>query len=140
MVVVAIDCDAQPLLREGWTVEDHRKGGQVVFDLHKVEFYTSPRQMGKGIEGNKLRKELKGKPVMNACVLDHLLANPTLIPESWKMDGAGNPRCIYFWGTIFRGKIIFVRYLWWRDGEWAAGTDWLASKLDTQRQAAVFSG
>ena len=54
-----IDCDANPFVPDGWKVEEHQKGGQLVWDASKVQLYLSDGQKnGKVIEGNKLRKEL----------------------------------------------------------------------------------
>ena len=50
------------------------------------------QQNGKWIVGNALRKVLAGKPVLNANVLDYLLANSHLIPEEWK------GKATFFWG------------------------------------------
>lgn len=117
-----IDCDANPFVPDGWKVEEHQKGGQFVWDASKVQLYLSDGQKnGKVIEGNKLRKELAGKPVLNANVLDHLLANLHLIPEEWK------GKLIFFWGTIYRssGGILYVRCLFWDGGRWGWRCVWL---------------
>jgi hypothetical protein len=71
-----IDCDAAPFIPSGWKVEEHQKGGNIKFDASKVELYLSKKQKSGSIEGNKLREELKGKKVLNANVMDYLLANP----------------------------------------------------------------
>jgi hypothetical protein len=77
-----IDCDADPYLPDGWKVEAHIKGGSLDFEPAQMQFYLADGQKnGKTIEGNKLRKELANMPVLNANVLDYLLANPDLIPE-----------------------------------------------------------
>lgn len=119
-----IDCDAEPYLPDGWSVEEHRKGGTFKWDkdAQKDALYLSEAQKnGKWIEGNKLRKELSNKPVLNANVLDHLLAHPHLIPEEWKGEA------VFFWGTIYRGRRgdLYVRYLLWNGVRW----DWIASWL-----------
>jgi hypothetical protein len=110
-----IDCDADPFVPEGWSVESHKKIGNLEWDPTKVKLHLSLNQQnGKCIEGNKLRAELASEPVLNANVLDHLLAHPELIPEEWK------GKAIFFWGTIYRcsdGRLC-VRYLYWRDGRW----------------------
>lgn len=127
-----IDCDAQPFVPDGWSVEEHQKGGAFKWDkeTQKDALYLSKGQTGsKYIEGNKLRKELtdKSPPVLNANALDYLLANPHLIPEEWKRDGKGNTRTIFFWGTIYRRRDgnLFVRYLRWGDRRWRWGSRWL---------------
>ena len=123
-----IDCDAQPYLPDGWSIEEHQKGGAFKWDAAQVAFHLSSGQKGdKYIEGNKLRKELADKPVLNANVLDYLLANPHLIPEEWKKDGKGNTRYIFFWSTIYRNRdgYLYVRCLSWGDGRWDWGNGWL---------------
>jgi hypothetical protein len=92
-----INCDADPFIPGGWKVEEHKKGGQLKWDPKKVSLYLPKRQQnGKVIGGNELREELKDQPVLNANVLDYLLANPHLIPEEWKN------KYVFFWGTIYR--------------------------------------
>ena len=52
-----IDLDAVPYCPEGWTVEDHRKGGQLEWDPAKVQLYLSKSQQGgKVILGTQLRE------------------------------------------------------------------------------------
>ena len=117
-----IDCDANPFVPDGWKVEEHQKGGQLVWDASKVQLYLSDGQKnGKVIEGNKLRKELAGKPVLNANVLDHLLANPHLIPEEWK------GKVIFFWGTIYCSSDgrLYVRCLYCFGDRWDLSCNWL---------------
>lgn len=139
----AIDCDANafnPWVKDGWTIEEHQKGGQWKFDPKQVEFFlTSVQKDGKVIEGNKLRKELAKKPVFNANVLDYLLAHPELIPDEWKTDGNGNTRYIFFWGTVYRSRDgdLCVRYLCWDGGGWDWGGRWLAYDWFGGRPAAV---
>jgi hypothetical protein len=116
-----IDCDAEPYLPDGWKIEKHQKGGQFDWSATSVKFYLdSDQQNGECTEGNKLRKELSGKPVLNANVLDYLLKNPNLIPEDWKKNEKGNTRYIFFWGTIYRnsGGSLCVRCLFWNGVEW----------------------
>lgn len=140
-----IDCDADPFnpwQKDGWTVEEHQKGGSFKWDAAQVAFHLSSGQKGdKYIEGNKLRKELadKGIPVLNANVLDYLLANPHLIPEEWKKDGKGNTRYIFFWGTIYcrRDGSLYVRCLYWHGGGWDWGSDWLDRVWGSYGPAAV---
>lgn len=119
-----IDLDADPLTPyNGWSVEEHRKGGQFQWNPAKVILHFSKNQMdGKLIGGHDLRKELAKEPVWNANLLDHLLKYPHLIPEGWKKDENGNTRYIYFWGTIYcvSGKDLYVRFLDFGDGHWRA--------------------
>lgn len=135
-----IDCDADPFIPEGWTVEQHQQGGQLAFDPSQIEFYLDDGQKGgKYIEGNKLRQRLADKPVLNANVLEYLLANPDLIPEEWKKDEQSNTRYIFFWGTVYRdrGGYLYVRYLYWFGGRWLWGNDWLGRVWGRNDPAAL---
>ena len=117
-----IDCDADPHVPDGWEVEEHQKGGQFEWDPSRIALYLSDGQKnGKVIEGKKLRKELEGKPVLNANVLDYLFAHPELIPEEWK------EKAVFFWGTVYRysdgGR--HVRGLRWLGSQWHWYYRWL---------------
>lgn len=137
-----IDCDVAPFVPDGWKVEEHKKGGQFVFDPAKVKLYLSPNQRGgKVIEGNKLRKELANEPVLNANVLDYLLAHPGLIPVDWKKDEQGNTRYIFFLGTIYRfsdGR-LYVRCLYWNGDAWDWNNSWLSNDWDDHYPAALLA-
>jgi len=122
-----IDCDTDPFVPEGWKVEEHKKGG-LEWDSAKVELFLSENQKdGKYVEGNKLRKELADHTILNANVLDYLLAHPQLIPEEWKKDSSGNRRYTFFWGTIYRSSAddLCVRCLYFGGGEWRWCCIWL---------------
>lgn len=138
-----IDCDADPFNpweKDGWTVEEHQKGGTFTWDASQVELYlASGQKNGKVIEGNKLRKELAGKPVLNANVLDYLLANPRLIPDEWKRDGRGNTRYLFFWGTVYcnPASCLCVRCLYWEVDQWFWGRRWIGHDWDSDFPSAV---
>ncbi len=144
-----VDGDADPFLPNGWTVESHqkqgackieRKGDDLYVNGKKLGFYLAKgQQNGKAIEGHKLRKELADKPTRNANLLDRLLANPELIPDSWKVDANGNTRYIFFWSTIYRnsGGVLYVRYLYWFDGQWQWRYAWLGDDFASQNPAVV---
>lgn len=130
-----IDCDAAPFIPNGWSVEEHKKGGHLKFDPAKVFLYLSKKQKKKSIGGYDLREELSGKPVMNANVLDYLLAHQELIPESWKGE------LIFFWGTIYRYYIghLGVRCLGWSGSRWYWCHVWLGGNFDADYPAAIES-
>lgn len=109
-----IDCDAAPFVPDDWSVEEHKRGGMFKFDSARTVLYLSKRHKTGYIDGHDLREELADKPVMNANVLDYLLAHPELIPESWK------GKTIFFWGTIYRRphRNLYVRCLNWDDSGW----------------------
>ncbi|MBI5465973.1 MAG: hypothetical protein HY974_01640 [Candidatus Kerfeldbacteria bacterium] len=132
-----IDCDTQPFVPEGLSVEQHAQGGQLEWKPDMVGLYLSEKQKNGGfIGGNKLRKELGSRHVLNANVLDYLLANPHLIPEEWK------GKYIFFWGTIYRGSggDLYVRYLYWGGDRWDWDyCYWLDGDWDDNNPAAVLA-
>ncbi|MFA5986636.1 MAG: hypothetical protein WC819_04800 [Parcubacteria group bacterium] len=118
-----IDCDADPSIPKGWKVERHNKCGQLEWNAKKVSLHLSKvQESGKQIKGNQLCKEIEKMPVLNANVLDYLLAHPELIPEEWKN------KVVLFWGTIYclsDGRLA-VRCLSWDGEQWY----WHGSGLD----------
>ena len=129
-----IDCNVEPFIPDGWKVEEHRKGGQLEWNAEKISLYLSENQKdGNYTEGNKLRKELENKPVLNANVLDYLLKNPHLIPEEWKS------KYVFFWGTAYRnsdGNLV-VRYLNWNGGKWNWNYNWFDNDFNDNNPAVV---
>lgn len=137
LVTHTIDGDADPFMLSGWTVEAHQKTGAMKIerrgdDLYindkKIELYLSKRQVGnKTIVGHKLREEVSKKEILNANVLDYLLAHLELIPKHWKKDENGNIRYIFFWGTIYRHSdgSLYVRFLYWFGVRWRWDCRWL---------------
>lgn len=63
----------------------------------------------------KLRLQIEAAEVLNANVLDYLIAHPELIPEEWKKI-----KGIIFYGTVYKFGGECVRFLRWRAGKW----DW----------------
>jgi hypothetical protein len=129
-----IDCDATLLIPDGWTVVEHRKGGQWKWDPREVQLHLATRQQqGKVIQGRDLRKELKDKPVFSVNVLNYLRAHPELIPDDWK------GKAVFFWGTIYRdrGGDLYVRYLYWDGDRWGWDCHWLDYGWSSDDPAAV---
>lgn len=122
-----IDCDTLPFIPDDWEIVEHRKGGKLEWNPEKVSLYLSKIQKTGRIGGNELRNELTKKPVLNACVLDYLLANPHLIPDEWK------DKNVFFWGTVYRSRngYLYVRYLFWCGGKWYWSTHWLDGGWDS---------
>lgn len=121
-----IDCDVNPFIPYGWSVEEHKKGGMFKFNPKKFSLYLSKKQKKGTYIGSELRKELHSKSVMNANVLDYLLAHPELIPEEWK------GKKVIFWGTIYRDStdLPCVRCLFWNGSGWDWDTRWLGGGFD----------
>ena len=133
---IIVDCDADPEVPSGLYLTgegtEHRKMGQITLEKRAdgklyangkevVRYLSKKQQGGNHIQGHKLRKELKDKQVLNACIPDALLANPHLIPEEWKSG------LTYFWGTIFRradGDLYVECFGWGGDG-WHWDDRWL---------------
>ena len=135
MIEHLINCDANPFIPDGWIVEEHKKGGLYKFDPSKVSLYLSKKQVKGSIQGHDLRKELEGKSVFNANILDYLLAHTELIPEEWK------GKVVFFWGTIYRhsGGDLYVRYLYWVGSRWHWDYCWLDSGFNSGTPAALAS-
>lgn len=121
-----IDCDATPFIPDRLSIESHKKGGQVHWNLAKYKPLLHPEQeSGECVGGYDLHAWLGDKPVYNACVLDFWLAHPEIIPPECK------GKWTYFWGTIYRDSdgSLYVRCLDWR-GErpvsrhFRLGLDW----------------
>ncbi len=137
-----INCDAAPFVPNGWSVAEEkeqvedRATGNLAWDASKVRLHLDKRQKGsKYVMGNELRKALKGLPVMNANVLDYLLAHPELIPEEWK------GKAVFFWGTVYRYSdgYLCVRYLDWFGGRWVWRYLWLGHVWHAGYPAAVLA-
>lgn len=112
-----INCDADPSCPHGLKIESHKQDGKFLWDPETIDLYlTQPQRDGSIKAGNGIYRELEGKPNLNANVLDFLLSNPNLIPESWQGKG------IYFWGTMYRtndtGYSLCVRSLLWAGDRW----------------------
>lgn len=144
-----IDLDADPFVSEGWEVVEHVKGGQFEWDPAKISRYLSDEQQGdKLIDGDKLREELKSQKVVNANLLDYLLAHQELIPEEWKNVFV----FVFFWGTVYHnpaGDLLSriypnpagdfcVRYLYWDGAIWWWNYFDLNYVLSSQYSAAIF--
>ena len=130
-----IDCDVNPFIPNGWSVEEHKKGGMFKFNPEKISLHLSKKQKKGSIGGHDLRKELSDKPVINANVLDYLLAHPELIPEEWK------GKYIFFWGTIYRRSDggLYVRGLYGDGSKWGWGCRWLDIDFNSGCPAALAS-
>jgi hypothetical protein len=136
-----IDLDARPFVPEGWEVrpEDQLPNaakGQLVWDVSKMQLHLDDAQKNGGvIEGDKLCKKLAelGDALLNANVLDWLLAHPEEIPESWR------GKEVFFWGTIYRRSsgYLCVRYLYWGGSRWYWSYFWLDSRWNGSNPAAV---
>jgi hypothetical protein len=134
---IATCSPAPPYTPNGWTVQYHIAHCQGV-DIEKIALWQSNNQMsGKTVRGTEIRKQLVNKKiqVLNADVLDFLLSNPELIPESWKN------KSVYFWGTIYEDSSSghkYVRCLYWHaSGHWYWYANGLSELWTVTDSAAV---
>lgn len=127
-----IDCDADPFIPNGLTIESHKKGGQVHWNPANFKLWLHPEQESGGIGGHNLRMWLKNKPVYNACMLDYWLAHPEIIPAECK------GKWTYFWDTIYRGSRggLCVRCLDWYGLHPVSVYDWLVLDWSAHYPAA----
>lgn len=136
MIRYIIDCDVRFIVPHPFGIKKHIKGGEVEWDPTKVQLYLSEDQRdGELIQGHKLHKKLTGKPVLNACVLDYLIAYPELIPDRWK------GKRIFFWGTIYRNPVdrLLVRYIFWDGVKWSWAFHWLNNDWYLNDPAALLA-
>lgn len=138
-----IDCDRDPIIPRHMYIADggHCKGGLVQWDPSKIELLS----LGCA-DTNAVRKELcwyKDDPVMNACVLDYLIAKQYLIPRECEHKHT------FFFGTIFAssggfsgswksiGGACFAPYLYKHDGQWKSGLQYLGDNWNTTDDVAA---
>lgn len=119
-----IDLDTDPFLPDGWSVLNHRKGGQLTYPSDRIVSYLDEGQKEKRMEGERLLKVMEGQRALNANLLDWLLRpeHQSLIPETWANHG------VFFWGTLYRNPDTgpFVRCLYRIGGLWR----WGGGRLD----------
>ena len=137
-----INLDAIPLIPKGWSIkpEDQipgqRRTGLWKWRKEQVKLSLPAYRGGiNWIRDEKFKDNLENKPILNANVLDYLLANPILIPAEWK----GAP--VFFWGTIYRDSAgsPCVRYLnWSRKGWWSWEHDLVGWNLSFASSVALF--
>jgi len=130
-----INTSLSPHCPKDWKVVEHQSLREIEWDSTKVELYLDPKQQSGLINGHQLRKNLKGKRVLNTTALDYLLKHPELIPEEWK------DKSIFFWGTIYSGSDggLCVRGLHWNGDRWVRGCGWLDYGFDDLSPAAVLA-
>lgn len=119
------------------------KGAKIEYDnknyaYENMVLHLEPEQKTSYIRGAVLAERLKEKG-LSASVLDYLLENKDKIPEEWKEDSKGNTRLIFFLGTIFRNSDgdLYMRCLYFHDGEWQTDYDWLDNRFHDDDPAVV---
>jgi hypothetical protein len=139
-----IDLTIVPVNANGWQVVEHQgtvDGHTFLFwDPTRIKLYVDHRQKSGDVKGYYLREKLRGKPVLNAHVLDFLLTKQELIPESWKQRKCGRALCIFFWGTLYRrpNDDLYVRFLCWCPRGWRWEFYWLGVEWQNNCPAALW--
>lgn len=132
-----IDTYAVPFIPKSWLIEKHSGHRLWKWNPNSIQLFLSKEQKINYEVGFSLQQTIenqKGKIILNANVLDYLLANPELIPESWK------GKSIFFWGTIYRRfSRFYVRCLRWGDDGWLWGYRRLGLRFYANCQAALAS-
>jgi hypothetical protein len=127
-----IDTEAAPFVPHGWSLEQHRSMGQLLWSDDSAGLWVAAGQRSRPMKGTLLRTRLGDKPALNASVLDHLFEFPELIPVSW--EGL----YVFFWGTIYRRHSgLAVRGLYLKDGILNAGSRLLTRRWSVFNPAAV---
>jgi hypothetical protein len=118
-----IDRDDEPFIPRFSVLHQHIKTGKVKWDPANIKLFHSTCKPDKNARPlrdcailDQVRQEMTRKPVCNANVLDYLLRNPILIPESWK------EYAVFFFGTSYLSKpslrYVNIRYLRWHEVNW----------------------
>lgn len=109
-----IDADADPLSNRTFRIKAHQNDEKFIFNPAKIKLYLSLCQKDKKLDYYGTREEVTSGHVLNACVLDFLLAYPRLIPKEWE------GKVVFFFGTLYCDTFdsLFVRSLHFHKGEW----------------------
>jgi len=130
-----IDCNVLPQTPKGWKIKQHIRDKPMYWDSEtEMIFFLSKNQKGgKTITGHALQRELEGRHVMSANVLDHWLVHPDLIPLSCK------DKFIFFWGTTYvhSDGSQCVRFLRNQGNVWYSDCRWLGGEFDCVDLAAL---
>ena len=124
-----IDTTTQPQIPSWATASREHNTSLGTIEWNKEKFKEGGlRYMSEFSTIDKILKKIREEkvPVLNATVLDYLLAHQDQIPENWKSTKSHSPRQIYFWGTLFTdGRTSFVQYIQFREdkGLWVADSD-----------------
>jgi len=112
-----IDCGADPFIPDGFSLVEHIGSGLFEWDpaSPRVSLYFPKLDAsGRFIEKEEVLKGVGKLCLLNANMLDLLLASPFLYPEEWKKETYGHYTFICFWGTTYRnGGVDYIRSLYY---------------------------
>lgn len=127
------DLTATPNVDKGFIIQKHIGHGFVEL-MVGIELFMSTAQKQDGCTIKKIEPEIQRMTLLNASVLDFLLANPELIPKAWKKI------TVLFVGTEYAtedGEYIFVRCLYWSGANWCSSKHQVSSIVNTNTYIAV---
>ena len=142
----SIPFDPKTFIGNGWSIEeqDERAIALTEIDLTSVMFDSTLEKGEKSIKGEDKLNRLKEKTNrirLDAGIFKTLWENQILIPEKWKEKTNGNTTFIFFDGTVLRhsrGRRC-VLYLYWLDGRWRWGYNWLEFDWSASYPSAVLA-
>jgi len=109
-----VNTDLAPTCPPEMRVVEHLRMGKV--NISKLELYLSEEQKKFSVKGGIYRRKLllKNKKTINATVLDRLMLDQSLIPESWAKNEEGRVQVISFFGTIYahQNGALYVRIMY----------------------------
>jgi hypothetical protein len=127
-----IDTECVPFIPHGWSVEEHRGVGRLLWSDASASLWIAAHQRLRPMKGTLLKRHVAALPALNATVLDHLFEFPDVIPVSW--EGL----YIFFWGTIYRRHSgLAVRGLYLKDGILNTGSRLLTRRWSVFNPAAI---
>lgn len=148
--LIRVNLDLAPELPFARTkVSENPKGGWVEVELRRGSLYVGGKACilhledgqkdGKSMQGYDLSRALSSQATLHPNILDALLANSHLLPDSLKQDENGSTCFIFFWGVEFSssGGTRYVRYLVWVGDAWQSGFCWLDGRFDGQNPALL---
>lgn len=113
-IIRGIDCDATPRVPNSCKVLSHRKHGVFKWSPSNFDLWCPEGESYSGFDVFRFLGDESS--LLNACVLDFLLANPAYIPSEWEGKN------IAFAGTVYQCSspscIGDVRCLSQIDGTW----------------------
>ncbi len=137
-----INTDNDPRVQDGYSIKKHKKLGQITWDPSKIELYVHEWQCDnkRVVSGHELYEKLSHMAILNENVLEYLLENQHLIPDTWKKNKQKEKLQIFFWGTIYHNEGgDLVRYLTRSraDEKWISVYMWLDFDLFRDSPAAI---
>jgi len=118
-----------------------RIGEDLFIDDRKIILHFEIEQNSGTIPGSTLLTRLVEKDVLHPNILDALLENTHLIPNSFKKDKDGNIQIVFFWAVGFRdgNGVVCIRCLHFDDGRWGWDYGWLDNGFDDQCPAVLLA-